>query len=365
MKKRISKWAYVLPSLAILVIASMLPAKYMPSFIERYYSKGLYPFICRIQSELFGNLDYSVTDVVEISLVVILFIAIIRALFLRSRWKYVGVGIIQVFSLTIITLMLFGGYNHFRIPLQDRLGVVRMPINTEQQYFVLQRISSRTNILKKDLKIKFMSDSKVDSILEYTYHKKARPLDMAEDYGYSRPRFTLFSSIYTNLSIYNIYKPFFGEYEINSEVPDMLYPYFLSYGKAQYHGVLNKTEAHFLAWYLCSETENAYVSYYGYLGLMYYLYYSFHPNSPEFKIITETLDPEVMEDFKYIDSYWDRIGRSKNSFSLVPQQLRKNRKRLKEKEEEIMWAKGEVKTNNPVFNLLCDYMVQRQYLELP
>ncbi|MEO6497573.1 MAG: DUF3810 family protein, partial [Mucilaginibacter sp.] len=97
-----------------------------PQFIERYYSQGLYPFICMILHPVFNLLPFSVGDLLYITAVggfIYGLVQMIRLLFKKQFKKSLNalLGLIISMQGAIIIFYLFWGMNYFRPSAAERL----------------------------------------------------------------------------------------------------------------------------------------------------------------------------------------------------------------------------------------------------
>src|ERR1700709_2138242 len=104
--------------LAVLIFLLMVAANY-PQFIERYYSEGLYPFICHVLHPVFNLFPFSIGDVLYIAVIIYLLYAVFKLIKLVFKKQFPDAGIYVlnlVISLqcSILVFYLFWGMNYFR-----------------------------------------------------------------------------------------------------------------------------------------------------------------------------------------------------------------------------------------------------------
>ncbi len=95
-----------------------------PSFIETYYSEGIYPFISSFLRTLTGWIPFSVGDLFY----TVLAFSLLRHLFLKGKnlWKaplhfFTDAGI--SLSIGYFIFHLFWGLNYHRLPIEQKLGI--------------------------------------------------------------------------------------------------------------------------------------------------------------------------------------------------------------------------------------------------
>ena len=74
---------------------------------------------------------------------------------------------------------------------------------------------------------------------------------------------------YTHIS--GVYTFFTGEANINTNAPDYTIPFTAAHELAHQRGIAREDEANFVAFLVCSESDDPYIRYCGYLGLCEYV----------------------------------------------------------------------------------------------
>jgi hypothetical protein len=126
-KKPLKVRGITIAILAFIIFLLMLLAGY-PELIERYYSEGIYPFICRLLHPALNLVPFSLGDVLYIAVIVYLIYALSRLLKLifKRELRQAGVflmGIVIGVQSGILIFYLFWGMNYFRPPAAELLNL--------------------------------------------------------------------------------------------------------------------------------------------------------------------------------------------------------------------------------------------------
>lgn len=99
-----------------------------PAAVERYYSQGLYVFICKVFHPVFNLIPFSVGDVLYGIVIVYLAYLLVRfiGLLFKRQFKQAGnlvLGVIIGIQVGLLAFYLFWGLNYYRPSMNERLGL--------------------------------------------------------------------------------------------------------------------------------------------------------------------------------------------------------------------------------------------------
>lgn len=222
--KKLVKRFVVIGMLLLAIFLLMLLADH-PQTVERVYSEGLYPWICRILHPVFNLFPFSVGDVIYIAVigyVIYATVQIIRLVFKR-RWRkviYLLLGLAISLEAAILIFYVFWGMNYFRPSMNERLQLTDTSYTTQQLAEVAEQMidsanSSRLRLTTSDTlqnsdtiysraiaAIKVLSK---DSSNFRTYSPQIKP--------------SLITPLLNYLSTSGYYNPFTSEAQLNYQVP--------------------------------------------------------------------------------------------------------------------------------------------------
>jgi hypothetical protein len=131
--------------LPIQILLVQLAAK-NPTFIEDYYSNGIYPNIAAFLRIIFGWIPFSVGDL----LIAFLFFIFIRFIYRLIQTKFLNVlpkiiHFTAILSLVYFCFYLFWGLNYYRKPLVENLTYQQKEYSTAQIQKKTENIIQKLN----------------------------------------------------------------------------------------------------------------------------------------------------------------------------------------------------------------------------
>jgi hypothetical protein len=214
-------------AIAALAIALFLLSVFEshPAAVERYYSQGLYVFICRVLHPLLNILPFSVGDVIYIGVVAYLIYLLIKLIIMafKGQFKQAGTlllgGVIGV-QTGMLIFYLFWGLNYFRPSAGKRLGLRDTSYTTAHLQDVTCLIIDSTNATRARLTradtlqnnsaiyqtaIKAVNKISADSVNFRAYHPFIKP--------------SLLTPLMNYLGTSGYYNPFTSEAQMNYQMP--------------------------------------------------------------------------------------------------------------------------------------------------
>ena len=142
-------------ALAFCIFLLMVLAGY-PRLVERYYSEGLYPVICRVLHSVFNLFPFSVGDIAYLFIIGYLIYALVKIvrLALKKEFKKAGVfllGIVIGVQTSILIFYLFWGMNYFRPSAGERLNLRDTSYSTAELKAVTSIIVDSANACRARL----------------------------------------------------------------------------------------------------------------------------------------------------------------------------------------------------------------------
>ncbi len=251
-------WSWVL-----LVVLTILIkwASWYPGWVERNYSRGVYPLISKVQRFLFGWLPFSIGDLFYAFLILVVLyktFQLFRLLFRRRlNRKYFVAGLQQVIFFFLFMYVFFNllwGLNYNRRGIAYQLGLEVKQYSSADLDTLTRVIQDRVNYYAG-----FVTEAQRDS-----FDRKSRLFNSAVD-AYKevaktwsfltyKPR-SIKPSFYSYLGNYlgfqGYYNPFSGEGQVNTTVPRFLEPYVTTHEMAHQLGYGKENEANFVGYLAC------------------------------------------------------------------------------------------------------------------
>ncbi len=242
----LARLARVLP-IAIALTAAVVPTS--PSWVERVYSRGVYPRVQPIVSSVSAVTSFALLDVAVASLIaaaVVLLIRRWRAHGARTAIRRTSVTTAVAAALVYLWFLLFWGLNYRRAPLEQKLVYDPARVTRDQGLQLARTAVDRVNALAVaprgglDEGALFRALGSVQASLAET------PLGVAP-----RPKRSLLAWYFRAAAIDGMTDPFFLEIIVNPDLLPSERPFVLAHEWAHLAGYADESEASFISWLTC------------------------------------------------------------------------------------------------------------------
>ena len=300
----VKKW---LPNLILLLIAIIIHfLSVNTSWIEKYYSTGIYPYISASLMYLFGWLPFSVGDLLYGALVIWLIYTIVKLLQLykhnsisKGRLHVSGIKSFRYLLLVYISFNVLWGINY------NRKGIACQLELRQEKYkpgdlriidsILLGKVNnSKLAILQKKhylLPIRLLKKGTKDA---YENISIRYPF-LANHSSSIKP--SLWGWLGNYLGFMGYYNPFTGEAQVNTTVPKFLQPYVFCHETAHQIGYAKEDEANFVGFLAATASTDTFFQYSAYLDLFVYAQSNLYKSdSLAVKAFASKLLPEVKAD---------------------------------------------------------------------
>ncbi len=273
-------WALAAISLVIYVISIFSTP--FADFFTRYPAA----FVRAALSYITYLLPISFAEIMLILLIPsAIFLLVIGCKYYCTSWKTVGIFTARVLAIASVLFSLFVftlGTGYRTTTLDKRLGLTEGKVNADGVKYTAEVLVDRIKELEGE--IEFGDDD--FSVLPYSYDEMSKKLMAAygkvcEKYDFipyfeSRVKPVMLSEPMTYTHIAGVYTYFTGESNINVTFPDYTLPYTAAHELAHQRGIAREDEANFIAFLVCSESDDPYIRYSGYVGLLDYVLNAFY-----------------------------------------------------------------------------------------
>ncbi|MES2426130.1 MAG: DUF3810 domain-containing protein [Bacteroidota bacterium] len=222
-----------------------------PAAVEKYYSQGLYVWICRILHPILNIFPFSVGDVVYIVVVAYLIYCLIKliALAFKKQFKQAGslvLGLVIGVQCGMLVFYLFWGLNYFRPSASVRLNLRDTGYTTAQLQAVTCIIIDSANATRARLThvdtlqdnatiyqtaVNAVNKISADSANFRAYHPHIKP--------------SLLTPLMNYLSTSGYYNPFTSEAQLNYQMPISERPFVACHEMSHQIGYGPEDEANF------------------------------------------------------------------------------------------------------------------------
>jgi hypothetical protein len=264
------KQLFLAISLPIQVLLVQLAAN-NTSFIERYYSNGIYPIISSFLRIIFGWLPFSFGDVL-IGFLFFIFLRFIVRL-IRTRFQKLVPKLIHftaILSIIYFCFYLFWGLNYYREPLAKNLKYDQKKYTDAQLQKVTKEIIEKLNYYQFKI-------TKNDTLKVYNNYNQTEMYELAISgyenlkkdfpqlsYQYSSIKSSLMSLFQTYNGTAGYLNPLTGEAQVNDRVPKTSYPTTVCHEMAHQIGFAAENEANFVGFLAANYNDDVYFKYASY-----------------------------------------------------------------------------------------------------
>ncbi|QHS55699.1 DUF3810 domain-containing protein [Mucilaginibacter sp. 14171R-50] len=309
-KKVLIKRGIIILSLIFAIYLLMLFAGH-PHAVERYYSRGIYSFLCRVLHPLFNLFPFSVGDVVYAAVIIYLVYALIRliALCIKKRFLQAGIfttGVVIGVQVSILVFYLFWGMNYFRPSAAERLNLrdstfTKAELQKVTTILIDSANASRARVTPADLK------QSNDSIYKIAVRAVLKLSGSSNHYKTYSPGIkpSLLTPLLNYISTSGYYNPFTGEAQINYQMPVFNRPFVACHEMSHQMGYGPEDEANFAGFMAATSSGDRLLRYSAYnLAVNEFMHTVRYTDTIMFKQLKTRISPAVLADFKEERLYW-------------------------------------------------------------
>jgi hypothetical protein len=272
------KKTWIWTVIGVVALLVRILASYFPQTTEAVYSRSIFPII---RSMIDGSIARLPFPTFYIFLGILSLLIGTFFYYLRSNrgWKKKFQLSIKwlsnVAGLMIFLFLVLWGFNYQRIPLYQQLKLLPAPLALEE---LLEEVQLTEQLLIH-LRSAVTEDTvAIEEIVRYDVLEnvvRAEVQKTLNHLGYhvnGHPRTKAFypAGFLNKMGILGIYFPFTGESYIDPALHDLEKPFTIAHEMAHSYGITDEGEANFVAWVICSNSEDRLLQYAGNLQLLRY-----------------------------------------------------------------------------------------------
>lgn len=250
-----------------------------PTFIENYYTQGLYPFIAGSLRVCFGWLPFSLGDILYTLL----------ALFITWRlWRFIKTIVKKKWTRaygfkSLITFLYVGGalyalfyflwgLNYSRLGIAHQLDLtISRDYSTEELQSLTIALLQKTNHDRAKLSnpIELPNHKTLFNEAEASYHQIQKKYPFLA-YKHRSIKVPIYNALGGYLQYTGYYNPFTGEAQVNTALPGILLPYVACHEMAHQLGYASEDEANFVGFLAATASADPLFQYSTHLELFRY-----------------------------------------------------------------------------------------------
>ncbi len=315
----VCKILYIICALCLLLYILFLIFPQLADLFNRYVS----PFPRAVLAKITSFLPFSLAECIIILSPIILIAAVsVGIKHYGSSWRDIGIYCVILLSLgayvfSTFTIAFVPSYRGSR--LDAKMELDKQSVSAEELMYT-------SVILVNNIKLNIgevVFDKSGASVMPYGYEELNDKLMDAYDkackkYDFIQNMHTplkriLLSEPMTYTHISGVYTFFTGEANINTNFPDYTLPYTAAHELAHQRGIAREDEANFVAFLVCSESDDPYIRYSAYLNLYEYVAGALASANRDYYSLVYTSLPidaigEMSAYSQFFDKYRDNVA---------------------------------------------------------
>lgn len=302
--------------IALSIVPQILLVKIIgsfPHFVETYYSSGIYPVISKIARYIFGWIPISVGDIIYSIAAVFLIRFLVKKL--PKLFKKPIEILRECFVVIAVLYALFHllwGFNYYRLPLHEKLGLSEL-YTQEELYNYTNYLIQQSNSLHKQLNPDSTAIIKIPYSREEIYQKSLEGYQkLADQYPNLQIetqsiKTSLYSTGLTYMGYGGYLNPFTNEAQVNGLQINYRYPVVSCHEQAHQIGYSAENEANFIGFLAAIHNSDLYFKYSGYLYVLRYALAAVERKSPEqFEVLKNQLYPGIIKNYIEVNTFWKK-----------------------------------------------------------
>jgi hypothetical protein len=299
-------WIILLISVVLIRLSSL-----EPQWVEKYYSRGIYPAISKGLRALTGWLPFSVGDLLYITAALwvlrqlLLWVKTARRNEITWPWAQQRISIyIRIFLSIYLLFNVLWGLNYNRTGIAGQLDLEINDSSSSELYMLSKLLIGKTNHYRP-------------AVTAIGYERSAFSANEAYEtlqakYPFLNPapqslKSSLFGVVGNYLGYSGYYNPFSGEGQVNMSVPGFLVPFVACHEMAHQAGYAKESEANFVGFLAARESRDSATLYSTYFNMFLYANRELsYLDSTAAKENMKALSPAVREDIRHYRAYLQR-----------------------------------------------------------
>ena len=295
-----SIWFFLLAVLAAAVQGMAAVSTPFADFFNGTVAAFFRALLARITNPIPFSLAETLIFLVPVSFVLLL-IGCIRAA--RSGWRRAMrcvLGVLSVAALIYVLFVFTFATGYHTASLDEKLHLADEPVSAEQLEKTARILVARAEETLEEITFRRGGVS----VMPYDYDELSDKLmdayaRAAEEYPFiqalnSRIKPLSVSPVMTYTHISGVYTMFTGEANLNVNYPDYVIAYTAAHELAHQRGIARENEANFVAFLVCTASEDPYIRYSGYLNMYEYVSSALYSASREkYLTLVQSLDIRI------------------------------------------------------------------------
>ena len=306
-----------------LIIIGLVPVIYILNiilegnsvFVEKYYSTTFNKFIREVLNFISGSLPFSLAELLYYFLVVLLIWFVITTIVGIFKKRFIDrfINLLCYLSILYVLFMVLWGFNYQRQPLKDTLGYSSNSFTAKDLYNLCDYLIERANILREE---QLENEKGVSEVpggykevfirLQDSYKEAGNEYEVLSG-RYGRAKAIAISPLMSYTGITGMYMPYTGEANVNYNIPSFMWASTAAHEMAHQRGFAREDEANYIAYFICSSSEDEDIQYSGvFLALIYSMNAMYREDQEVYYQLRNKYSQGLTRDMKYNSEFWDK-----------------------------------------------------------
>lgn len=250
-------------------------------------------------------------------LVLLILVAVHRAQDKQRFWRFM-IAILSALALLYSLFVFTIGCGYRSHTLDKKLGLDSQKVSVTELYSTADILLHQTNAFAVDL----VKEECGATVMPYTYAEMNDKLlaayrTLGEKYPFIQQMDTRLKPVsvsewmsYTHIT--GVYSYMTGEANINNVFPDYTIPFTAAHELAHQRGIARENEANFIAFLVCTSSDDPYIQYSGYMNMLEYVSSALYSASPEeyYRLAegySDTITGEMVAYSLFYEKYQDSV----------------------------------------------------------
>ena len=309
----ICKILYAIAAVCALLYILFLISPDISDFFNKYVS----PAVRAPLAYLTGWIPFSLAEYLLLAIPIIIVAGVSIGLkYYADTWRNLLVYCLIIFSLgayvfSAFTLGFAPAYRGSSLDL--KMGLDKNEVSAEELRYTAELLADKID--REIDSVSFAENG--SSIMPYSYKEMNDKLMSAyrsacEKYDFIQPltsniKRVMLSEPMTYTHISGVYTFFTGEANLNTNFPDYTLPYTAAHEFAHQRGIAREDEANFVAFLVCSESDDPYIRYCAYMNLYEYVANALYSASPKYySEVYYDLPLEAKKEMRAYSEFFDK-----------------------------------------------------------
>lgn len=267
-------------------------------------------------------LPFSFAELLLLMLIPVLFYIMFRFIYnlIRKPGKKVRAvrGILAAAYFCCFAMFIFTftfGISYGTTPINDRMGFERRELSADDIFRAMELVTEKANEAARQIKYTYAKTG--STVMPYGIDEMNLKLDAAykaflaehDIFRYIKPRVkpVILSVEMSKIHTTGIYTFFTGEANVNIDFPDYSIPFTAAHEMSHLMGTAREDEANFVAFMVCTFSDDPYILYSGYVSMYEYLLNALYSADEDlYGEITSKTEPLIFQEMRAYSRFFDK-----------------------------------------------------------